>query len=105
MPSAYENYLTTRATLQRIARTLGIDPEQETHVLAGEIEEGFRKLARSIGVVLATSELTIKPCCMCGDTEGGPWLIVGNKMFCESCWEALPVATREDFENHGKVPS
>lgn len=75
--------LTTRETLERIARRLGIDPDQRMSALAAQIEEAVR-VARAVRLLTRGV-----PCGLCGDTEVGPWLVRDGVMVCEACDEIL----------------
>lgn len=80
---AAQNNLTARQSLERVAAYLGINPKLPTHVLAQEIE-GALRVARAVRFLSRGVPGELR-CGMCGDTEGGPWLVRDGVMICEAC--------------------
>lgn len=106
LPEAVEKHLTTRQTLQRIAKRLGIDTESENHVLAGMIEERVNTLTVlfSRTIKIASQSLGIK-CSICQD-DCGPFVpntVAG--LICEDCHQILERSTRNAEEMHRKGQS
>ncbi len=72
---------TTLFLLQRIARRLGIRPEQEAHILAGEIETAVRIFQTVKMLCRGGGEMR---CTLCHD-DGGPFLVRDSRLICEEC--------------------
>lgn len=84
---AAKNALTTRETIERIAVYLGVDRKQPLHLLAQDIEKALR-VARAVRFLSRGVPGELR-CGMCGDTEGGPWLVRDGVMVCELCDEII----------------
>lgn len=93
----YLQYLRTRDTLQRIAKGLGIDPDQETHVLATKIEEEVKTLvdsvSRTAGIIADAIQSQAEKtdfirCSLCGLDES-PLCIRDGRLICEDCDDSL----------------
>ncbi len=85
MSEPVESYLTTRKSLQRMAKRLGIEQEQESHILAGEIENRLERLILLFRqtTIVSNRSLNIR-CSLCGD-DGGPHLVRDGRLICEEC--------------------
>lgn len=86
MSPLVKNYLTTRKTLQRLARFFGLPEEKDTHELALSIEEYLRLLFVAARM-LRNGVRGIK-CEECGDNDG-PFGLMGESFLCEPCIERL----------------
>ena len=93
-----QHYLTTRFTLQHIAASLGIAPDQETHILAARIEDRVNLLCESYLRLLVRQSIPKnaldKSCDACGKTSGAFALVNGIRL-CEECYAMSLTATNE----------